>query len=45
VRTRQWVAGLEQKILLERLAEMREKASEKATAPTKKPGSEWAPEW
>lgn len=45
VRTRQWVASLEQKILLERLAEMREKALGRATAPTKKPESEWTPEW
>jgi len=45
VRTRQWVASLEQKILLERLAEMREKALGRTTAPTKKPESEWAPEW
>jgi pyruvate,water dikinase len=44
VRTRQWVASLEQKILLERLAEMREKALGRA-APTKKPESEWTPEW
>jgi len=45
VRTRQWVAALEQKILLERLAEMREKALGRATSPTKKPESEWTPEW
>jgi len=45
VRTRQWVAALEQKILLERLAEMREKALGRATASTKKPESEWTPEW
>jgi pyruvate,water dikinase len=41
VRTRQWVASIEQKILLERLAEMREKGSGHATASTKKSDSEW----
>jgi len=45
VRTRQWVASLEQKILLERMAEMWEKGSGRATAQTKKHESEWAPEW
>jgi len=45
VRTRQWVASLEQKILLERLAEMRDKGLGRATAQTKKPESEWTPEW
>jgi pyruvate,water dikinase len=45
VRTRQWVASLEQKILLERLAEMREKGLRRTTASAKKPESEWAPEW
>jgi len=45
VRTRQWVASLEQKIILERLAELREKALGRTTAPTKKPESEWTPEW
>jgi pyruvate,water dikinase len=45
VRTRQWVASLEQKILLERLAEMREKGLRRATASAKKPELEWTPEW
>jgi len=45
VRTRQLVASLEQKILLERLAEMREKSLGRTPAPTKKPESEWTPEW
>jgi len=45
VRTRQLVASLEQKILLERLAEMREKSLGRTSAPTKKPESEWTPEW
>jgi len=45
VRTRQWVASLEQKILLQRLAEMREKGLGRTTAQTKKPESEWTPEW
>jgi pyruvate,water dikinase len=45
VRTRQLVASLEQKILLERLADMREKTSRRATAPTKKSESDWTPEW
>jgi pyruvate,water dikinase len=40
VRTRQWVASLEQKVLLERLAEMREKGLGRAAA-TKKSDSEW----
>jgi pyruvate,water dikinase len=40
LRTRQWVASLEQKILLERLAEIREKTLELA-ASTKKSDSEW----
>jgi pyruvate,water dikinase len=39
VRTRQLVASLEQKILLERLSEMREKN------PTEKPESRWTPNW
>jgi pyruvate,water dikinase len=38
-RTRQWVASVEQKILLERSAEMHEKCSGRANA--KKSGSEW----
>ena len=41
VRTRQWVASIEQKILLERLAEIREKGLGHATASTKKSDSEW----
>jgi pyruvate,water dikinase len=40
VRTRQWVASLEQKILLERLAEIREKGLKRAVV-TKKSDSEW----
>ncbi len=45
VRTRQLVASLEQKMLLECLAEMREKSLGRATASGKKPASEWTPEW
>ena len=43
VRTRQWVASLEQKILLERLSEIKESLGR----PSKKvkPESEWNPEW
>jgi len=45
VRTRQLVASLEQKMLLERLAELREKSLGRAAASGKKPESEWTPEW
>jgi len=45
VRTRQLVASLEQKILLERLSEMREKSLGRAPARTKESNSEWTPEW
>jgi len=46
VRTRQWVASLEQKILLERLAEMREKGFRHGASVLKKQqGSEWNPQW
>jgi pyruvate,water dikinase len=45
VRTRQLVASLEQKMLLQRLAEMREKSLGRATAPTRKPEAELTPEW
>jgi len=45
VRTRQLVASLEQKILLERLAEMREKSLGRTPSRTRKPESEWTPEW
>jgi pyruvate,water dikinase len=45
VRTRQLVASLEQKILLERLSEMREKGLGRAPKRTKQTESEWAPEW
>jgi len=45
VRTRQWVASLEQKILLERLAEMREKGLGRAATSPKKSESEWTPNW
>ncbi len=44
VRTRQWVASLEQKIMLERLSEMKER-SLRRTPEAKKPESEWTPEW
>ena len=44
VRTRQWVASLEQKIMLERLSEMKERSSRR-TPEAKKPESEWTPEW
>jgi len=43
VRTRQLVASLEQKILLERLSEMREKGY--GRSPAKRPDSEWTPRW
>jgi len=45
VRTRQLVASLEQKILLERLSEMREKSLGRVPTRTKKPESEWTPKW
>ena len=45
VRTRQLVASLEQKIILERLSELREKSLGRAPAKTKRPESEWTPEW
>jgi pyruvate,water dikinase len=45
VRTRQWVASLEQKILLERLAEMRQKSTRRAPRMMKKSELEWSPEW
>ena len=46
VHTRQWVASLEQKILLERLAEMLEKDRRHgATWPKQRQGSEWSPNW
>src|SRR3990170_3795866 len=45
VRTRQLVASLEQKIMLERLSELRERSLGRATASAKKPESEWTPEW
>jgi len=45
VRTRQWVASLEQKILLERLGEMREKRLRRAPKRMEEPESEWTPEW
>jgi hypothetical protein len=41
VRTRHSVASIEQRILLERLAEMGEKRSEHAKKLTNKPDSEW----
>ncbi|HKZ94111.1 MAG TPA: putative PEP-binding protein, partial [Candidatus Bathyarchaeia archaeon] len=45
VRTRQLVASLEQKIMLERLSELRERSLGRASAKTKRPESEWTPEW
>jgi len=45
VRTRQLVASLEQKILLERLSKMREKGLRRAPTRTKQTESEWTPEW
>ncbi len=45
VRTRQLVASLEQKILLERLSEMREMSLGRLPARTKRVASEWTPEW
>jgi len=45
VRTRQLVASLEQKILLERLSKMREKGLGRAPTRTKQTESEWTPEW
>ena len=44
VSTRQLVASLEQKILLERLAEVRERGRERATEVSRK-GWEWTSEW
>jgi len=45
VRTRQLVASLEQKILLERLSEMRERGLGRLPTKTKREESEWTPEW
>jgi len=45
VRTRQWVASLEQKILLERLSEMKEQSLRRTPKAKEKPESEWTPEW
>ncbi len=45
VRTRQLVASLEQKILLERVSEMREKSLGRTSSGTKRSESEWTPEW
>jgi pyruvate,water dikinase len=45
VRTRQLVASLEQKILLERVSELREKSLGRMLSKTKRPESEWTPEW
>ncbi len=45
VRTRQWVASLEQKILLERLSEMKERSLGRTPKAKEKPESEWTPEW
>jgi len=45
VRTRQLVASLEQKLLLERLSEMRERGLGRVSTKTKQLESEWTPEW
>ena len=45
VRTRQLVASLEQKILLERVSEIREKSLGRTPSKTKRPDAEWTPEW
>jgi len=45
VRTRQLVASLEQKMILERLNEIREKGLGRTAARTKQPETEWTPEW
>jgi pyruvate,water dikinase len=45
VSTRRLVARLEQKMLLERLAELQARGSSREAAAAKKPESEWAPEW
>jgi pyruvate,water dikinase len=45
VRTRQLVASLEQKMLLEGISEIREKRLNRAQAKTKRSESEWTPEW
>jgi len=45
VRTRQWVASLEQKVMLERLAELRQKRLEREVTPPTKSETEWAPEF
>jgi pyruvate,water dikinase len=45
VRTRQLVASLEQKMLLEGISEIREKSLGRNPAKTKRSESEWTPEW
>jgi pyruvate,water dikinase len=45
VRTRQWVASLEQKILLERLAAIGQKSTRRTPRTMKKSELEWSPEW
>lgn len=45
VRTRQLVASLEQRMLLEGISEIREKSLGRAKAKTKRSESEWTPEW
>jgi len=45
VRTRQLVASLEQKILLERLSEVREQGQGQKQKTSKKQETEWSPEW
>jgi len=45
VRTRQWVASLEQKILLERLSEMKSQRIGRKQEAMKKQETEWTPEW
>jgi len=45
IRTRQWVASLEQKILLERLSEMKEQSIGRLLKAAKRSENEWTPEW
>jgi pyruvate,water dikinase len=45
VRTRQLVASLEQKMILQGLAEMKDKSLQKPESAAKKPEHEWMPEW
>jgi pyruvate,water dikinase len=45
VRTRQLVASLEQKMILQGLAELKEKSMGKTESAANKPEHEWTPEW